>query len=187
MLSVLRRAALAIFSGVVGFMLLQSQRRGYRFSWYGIDAPLSTTIQVEYTIDMIRAVVFDCFGVLCDARGRRYEHVVDFVRQTRRSHKTAMLSNVNRQFVDGLFTRSEMAELFDTVVISGEAGLAKPNELIYELTATKLGLLPEECVMIDDSELNVNGALAAGMQGIVFATLEQCQTDLNELLEKNNA
>lgn len=136
---------------------------------------------------MIQAVIFDCFGVLCDARGRRHEDVVNFVRQTRTSHKTAMLSNVSRQFVDSLFSRQESAKLFDAAVISGEIGLAKPNELVYELTATKLGLLPEECVMIDDSEANVDGARRAGMQGILYATLKQCQTELHELLEKNNA
>lgn len=136
---------------------------------------------------MIRAVIFDCFGVLCDARGTRYEDVVDFVRQIHREQKTAMVSNVNRQFVDELFTRQELAQLFDVVVISSEVGLAKPNELIYELAAAKLGVLPKECVMIDDSEVNVDGARRAGMQGIFFTTLEQCQADLNELLEKDNA
>jgi len=136
---------------------------------------------------MIQAVIFDCFGVLCSERGARYEQVVDFVRQTHKGYKTAMLSNVNRQFVDSLFSQQEQAELFDAVVISSEVGIAKPNDLIYEMTAMKLGVVPEECVMIDDSEANITGARQAGMQAVLYETLDQCQADLNDLLEKNNA
>jgi epoxide hydrolase-like predicted phosphatase len=136
---------------------------------------------------MIQAVIFDCFGVLCNERGARYEQVVDFVRQTHKEYKTAMLSNVSRQFVDFLFSQQEQAELFDAVVISSEVGLAKPDELIYEMTAMKLGVVPEECVMIDDSEANAAGARQAGMQAILYKTLEQCQAELTKLLEKNHA
>jgi epoxide hydrolase-like predicted phosphatase len=136
---------------------------------------------------MIQAVIFDCFGVLCSERGARYEQVVDFVRHTHKDYKTAMLSNVNRQFVDSLLSQQEQAELFNAVVISSEVGLAKPNELIYEMTAMKLGVVPEECVMIDDSEANVVGAHQAGMQAILYETLEQCRSDLSKILEKNNA
>lgn len=136
---------------------------------------------------MIRAVIFDCFGVLCDTRGARYERVIDFARQTHKGYKTAMLSNVSRQFVDSLFSLQEQAGLFDMVLISSEVGLVKPNELIYEMAAMKLGVVPEECVMIDDSETNIAGARRAGMQGILYKTLEQCQADLNELVEKKNA
>lgn len=136
---------------------------------------------------MIQAVVFDCFGVLCDQRGGRNESVVTFVRDMRQHQKTALLSNVSREFIAATFPVDELAQLFDAVVISSEAGIAKPNPLIYEKVAIKLGVLPEECVMVDDSEVNVTGARRAGMQGIYYQTLEQCREDLAKLLGETHA
>jgi HAD superfamily hydrolase (TIGR01509 family) len=136
---------------------------------------------------MIHAVIFDCLGVLCSEHGKRHEDVVEFVRELHKHHKTALLSNINRQFIDILFTQQELAELFDVVVLSSEVGIAKPNELIYEITAMKLGAVPEECVMIDDSEANVAGARQAGMQALLYETLEQCRIEIKELTEKNDA
>lgn len=136
---------------------------------------------------MIQAVIFDCLGVLCDQRGQRQERVISLVRELRAERKTALLSNVNRPFLASVFDQDELALLFDTVVISGEAGIAKPNPLIYEQTAMKLGLLPEECIMIDDSEVNVDGARQAGMAPVYYQTFEQCQKELTELLGETHA
>ena len=56
--------------------------------------------------------------------------------------------------------------LFDTVVISGECGMRKPEEAIFLHTARSLGLEPRECVFIDDIEANVAAAAACGMTGV---------------------
>jgi len=98
-----------------------------------------------------------------------------------------MLSNISRKFVNQLFTQEELDELFDTVVLSGELGIAKPTAEIYELTAMRLGVQPEECIMIDDSQINIDGACRVGMQGLYYENLEQCRKELNKILEINNA
>ncbi|MBB5155175.1 HAD-IA family hydrolase [Saccharopolyspora phatthalungensis] len=73
---------------------------------------------------------------------------------------TALVSNAN-----GLCD-PELADQFDVVVLSGAAGVAKPNTEIYLLTARRLGLEPQQCVFVDDLHRNVVGAVAAGMVGI---------------------
>ncbi len=59
-------------------------------------------------------------------------------------------------------------ELFDAVVCSAEVGMAKPDPAIYRLAAERLGLPPEACVFVDDSEANVRAAEQVGMRGIFF-------------------
>ncbi len=58
---------------------------------------------------------------------------------------------------------------FDTVVTSEEAGVEKPSEEIFFLAAEKLGLEPEECLMIGDRvKVDIAGAKSAGMKTLWF-------------------
>ena len=58
--------------------------------------------------------------------------------------------------------------LFDGKLISCDVGYVKPMKEIYRIFTDTFGLLPEECVFIDDAANNVAGAVACGWQGIVF-------------------
>src|SRR5262249_10649419 len=61
------------------------------------------------------------------------------------------------------YPRHLFPSLFDAVVISAEVGMRKPEERIFQHAAGLLGLAPEECVFIDDLEVNVVAAEAVGM------------------------
>ena len=73
------------------------------------------------------------------------------------------------------------SRLFDGKLISCDIGFVKPMHEIYRAFTDKFGLLPEECVFIDDAISNVAGAVACGWQGIVF------HGDSAELAEKLSA
>lgn len=133
---------------------------------------------------MIRGIVFDCFGVLILPGRLRNSYVMKRAETLHGQYKTAMLSNVGHGVIETLFTEQELGVLFDVVVRSSDVGHVKPEPEIYVLTATKLGLLPEECVMIDDIELHVDGARRAGMQAILYRSPEQLDSELTKLLGK---
>jgi putative hydrolase of the HAD superfamily len=60
-------------------------------------------------------------------------------------------------------------QLFDYCAVAGELGLAKPHPAIFTHTAEKLGVQPEECLMIgDNAEADIAGAKAAGMRAAWF-------------------
>ena len=65
------------------------------------------------------------------------------------------------------YPRDLFPGLFDVVVISGEVGMRKPEERIFRHTAGLLGLTPQECVFIDDLEVNVAAAEAVGMTAVL--------------------
>lgn len=102
-------------------------------------------------------------------------------------YKIGVLSNVGPQHFEKLFSIAEQQELFDKVILSYNVGMAKPDVAIFELTAQELGVQPNECVMIDDTSLNIEAAINAGMQGIQFISLGQSRDELNNLLETNRA
>ncbi|HET8884468.1 MAG TPA: HAD family phosphatase [Candidatus Saccharimonadales bacterium] len=114
----------------------------------------------------------------------RNQAMVAFVRSLRTKYKVAMLSNVGRGVMDHLFSADERDELFDVVMLSSEVGMIKPEAAIFEYTAQQLGLAPAECVMVDDIQINIDGAVATGMQGVVFTTTEKFESDIASILVK---
>lgn len=93
-------------------------------------------------------------------------------------YKTAILSN---SFV-GAREREQQAhrfhEMCDVIVYSHEVGLLKPDARIYHLVCDLLDVAPEEAVLLDDVQENVDGAKAVGMRGITFANNAQAIADL---------
>ncbi|WP_197009693.1 HAD family hydrolase [Actinomadura viridis] len=91
------------------------------------------------------------------------EEMYDALRAVRAAGtRTALLSNswgneYPRHLFDGLF---------DTVVISCEVGMRKPDERIFRHTVELMGLPAAECVFIDDIEYNVEAARAVGMRAV---------------------
>lgn len=58
---------------------------------------------------------------------------------------------------------------FRDIVVSGEVKLLKPDPAIYYLALDRFGLRPGEALLIDDRRINVEAALAVGMQAHLFA------------------
>jgi putative hydrolase of the HAD superfamily len=59
-----------------------------------------------------------------------------------------------------------LPDVFDAIVMSGQVGFGKPDARIYQLAADRIGVLPGECVFVDDLYGNVRGAVVAGMVGV---------------------
>jgi putative hydrolase of the HAD superfamily len=92
---------------------------------------------------------------------------------------TALLSN---SWGCEEYPRADFPGLFDTVVLSGEVGMRKPEKEIF-LHATKtLGLEPAECVFIDDMAANVAAAQAVGMTAVLHTDTASTARALQDLL-----
>lgn len=67
------------------------------------------------------------------------------------------------------------------VTVSGEIGLIKPDRAIFERHAADFGLDPSASLFIDDSAKNVQGAIDAGWQAVLFEGAEKLEADLRRL------
>jgi len=101
------------------------------------------------------------------------------IKKLRGRYKTGVLSNTCDGFYRS-FEGMDLGEYFDDVVLSCEVGLLKPDPRIFELAAERLGVLPEECAFVDDSEGNVRAAEDCGMKGILY----EWGMDVQAFLEK---
>lgn len=70
---------------------------------------------------------------------------------------------------------------FSGIMVSAEEKLVKPDPAIFLRLCEKFELKAEECVFVDDSQKNVDGALSVGMQGYCFA-----DADVNRLRDYLN-
>ncbi|MFA5819484.1 MAG: HAD family phosphatase [Bacteroidales bacterium] len=91
----------------------------------------------------------------------------------KRGFRLYFLSNFPMDIFEEVKTGYYFFKYFDGGIISSEAKFSKPDNRIYEILLEKYSLIPEECLYIDDLEINVKAAEAAGMKGLVtFGSLE---------------
>jgi putative hydrolase of the HAD superfamily len=103
----------------------------------------------------VRGLILDYGGVLTDGP----EMLALPARARAAGISTALLSDAHA-------VPDEYRGFFDAVVLGGSIGARKPHPEAFRRTADLLGLLPADCVVVDDSPLNVRGAAAAGAVGV---------------------
>ena len=80
---------------------------------------------------------------------------------------------------EGLKAQPRLAEVFGTTVVSGQEGFIKPDRRIFDLLCERANIAAADCVFIDDSLQNAEGARAAGMDGIHFTDPAALKTALS--------
>ncbi len=91
------------------------------------------------------------------------------------------LTNFSSEKMALVRPRYDFFRLFDAMVVSGEIGLIKPDPAIYRHLLERLDLVAGETLFIDDSEINVAGARAAGLHTIHYRSASQLEAELSRL------
>ena len=78
-------------------------------------------------------------------------------------------------------------DLFDTVVISSEVHMLKPEKEIYQLTLDNLKADPSETIFVDDSNRYLRGAEVLGITPLLYVENKQVISELEKLGVKANA
>ena len=63
----------------------------------------------------------------------------------------------------------KLEKCFDTVIISSEVGVKKPNPAIFNFGLEQTGLAPDHMLYVGDTQEDVTGAIAAGIRPIFLA------------------
>jgi putative hydrolase of the HAD superfamily len=110
----------------------------------------------------------------------RIQPTLDLVRLLKPHYKLGVLSNTNPwDFEDEIMTL-DVFPLFDAVTASYVVGAMKPERRIYQDIIQKMRLSPDECIYIDDIELNVEGAARLGIHSILYTSHQELLTSLRE-------
>lgn len=111
------------------------------------------------------------------------KRLLAFIDEHKATHKIGMISNVGKGFIERMFVAKPANEYFDSIILSSDVGLVKPDVRIYELAALKLGVKPEECVFIDDLVKNAEGARQAGMKAITYKNYGQFMREIETIIQ----
>jgi HAD superfamily hydrolase (TIGR01509 family) len=84
--------------------------------------------------------------------------------------KTALASSSPKHLVDLVMDKFGIAGLFDLILSGDEVERGKPAPDIYLGAAKKLGVTPENCVVVEDAPSGVAAAKAAGMRCLAVGT-----------------
>jgi putative hydrolase of the HAD superfamily len=101
-----------------------------------------------------------------DAAEKWDEELVAFARSLRARTRTAIVSNAWPSQRDRIEARG-LSDVTDVIILSCEAGCAKPASRIFEIALQALGVPPERSLFVDDNPNHVNAAVALGMTGHV--------------------
>jgi FMN hydrolase / 5-amino-6-(5-phospho-D-ribitylamino)uracil phosphatase len=75
----------------------------------------------------------------------------------------------------------ELSRYLPWTFVSCSTGFRKPDQNTYQHAIQYLGRAPQELVLIDDRQENINGAEQAGLQGILFEGADSLRVSLRAL------
>jgi len=93
----------------------------------------------------------------------------------------ATLNNESRELNDYRIETFGLRGYFSMFLSSCYLGMKKPDEEIYRVAVDITQHQPEQCVFIDDRELNLECANLAGIHPIHFNNADQLRTSLGEV------
>jgi len=132
---------------------------------------------------MIKAVCFDLGDTLVaeetvvhNSYGRAttaqvIEGAFEILRKlTKAGYKIALIANdEDATSARNIVTNTGLKEYFDTIVVSGELGVEKPDRRIFEAALKSLGVKAEDAVMIGNRvDTDIVGANRLGMVSVWF-------------------
>lgn len=88
------------------------------------------------------------------------------------------LSNWSAEKFAMVQSKYRFFEWFDSIILSGEVKLLKPDRRIFELLLNKIDRPASECLFIDDSIHNITAAKELGFSTILFKSPEQLKNEL---------
>jgi putative hydrolase of the HAD superfamily len=112
------------------------------------------------------------------------EPMIDLMREAKSSgRRMGLLTNNVREWEPLWRPMLPVDEIFEVVVDSGFVGCRKPEREIYELTLERMdGPAPEECLFIDDTDVNCHAARELGMSAVHYTDNEQAIPEIREAL-----
>jgi putative hydrolase of the HAD superfamily len=98
--------------------------------------------------------------------------VVSVIEFLQKNYRIVLFSNAVPKFLRKILKENNLERLFDSVVISSEIGVAKPDLAFFRKALKIIKASPEEVFFIDDNLENIQAAGQLGIQSVVYKDLD---------------
>jgi glucose-1-phosphatase len=141
------------------------------------DQEFRSAIRTIYSYEGSDTVIDTCWNaMLLDIPRRR----IDLLKSLKDKYRTFLLSNTNsihvKCFSENLKHEhgiESLDSLFEKVYYSHLLGMRKPDAEIYEHLLNENNLVSSETLFLDDSQRNIDGARAVGIQTVLVRDPEE--------------
>lgn len=153
--------------GEFGIQLTEDEKQ-----WIVGRHPLDYTIPLmekyDFDFDKYRALQREKYRQVLESTPV-FEKTIELLKEIhRKGLLIALCTSSNRADSEKILEGIGIKKLFTELVTKEDYSKSKPDPEPYLLTAQRLGVKPEECLVIEDSEMGLKSALSAGMQCIVI-------------------
>ncbi len=130
--------------------------------------------EIEYDI---RRVLKDMSTIIT-----RYDYAIPWIQDLKKKgYRTLYLSNFSSRAETDCAHALDFIPYMDGGILSYQEKIIKPMPEIYQLLIDRYNLVPEECVFMDDTVANLEGAEKFGIHTIHFTDREKAVEKLREL------
>jgi putative hydrolase of the HAD superfamily len=147
------------------------------------EAAFMGALSDQLSADHGSRVELDGFGARYFQRLQPNERMIGYMGELRgRGFNMAICTNNIREWEGCWRAMLPVDEIFDVVVDSAFVGSRKPEPRIYEITLERLDASPGAALLIDDVEVNCEGARKLGIPAIRFRSTEQAIEEIETAL-----
>ena len=88
--------------------------------------------------------------------------LIELINSSASSYKIGLVTTASKVAVDLLLPKLGLIKEFDCIITGNDVEQRKPHPDAYFKTANLLNVLPEECLVFEDSEVGIQSALTFG-------------------------
>ena len=114
----------------------------------------------QYTMDMVYKFCKPMF---------HHEFALSHLKQE--GYKLAVASNSIKNSISVMMDKARLADYLEFFISNQDVSKGKPDPEMYNLAISKLGLIPAECVIVEDNENGIRAAKASGAHVLEVATV----------------
>ncbi len=109
-------------------------------------------------------------------------NMINFVTDLKsKGYRVVIFSNIIEEMAT-LIQKAGHYDYFDDAILSYDIGFRKPHPKAYDILLSKLKVPPNQCLFIDDLEINIKACQKKGIHGIVFKSLEKLKNEIQKFL-----
>lgn len=135
-----------------------------------VDADPAIEADIRRVMDNVKTMV------------QRNDYAIPWIQKLKgEGYRLLYLSNFSEKAETECAYALDFIPYMDGGILSYREKLIKPMPEIYELLIRRYGLVPQECVFLDDTMANLEGAQKFGIHTILFRNPEQAAEELRKL------
>lgn len=112
----------------------------------------------------------------------RNDYAIPWIQELKgKGYRCLYLSNFSESAHVQCAAALDFLPYMDGGILSYQEKIIKPMPEIYQLLIDRYGLLPEDCVFLDDTQKNLDGAERFGIHTVLFQNQAQAVEELRKL------